>query len=185
MDTDSRGPDLDRAIAALRDRPPTTDLWPGIAGRITRRPRGTLQLRWPAALAAGVALIAATASLTLWLRPGNSADPVAARSPARSATATTTDSALVLPAGFGEATSTLSRAIDELEAAVAAAAPSLDAAAQQRLRASLAALDAAIADARTRAGRAPDDVGAARYLTRTMQRKLDALQTVATMVGRS
>lgn len=172
-DRDRPDPRLAGLIAGLADRPPETDLWPGIARRIERR--GTVKMTWPVALAAACLLIVASVSATLlWQRAA--APATVSRTPVASH---------LLPVGFDSATSALAEAIDQLEQTVAAATPRLDTAARRRIDQSLATLDAAIADARRAALATPEDVDAARYLTRTMQRKLSVLQTVATMMQRS
>ncbi len=173
-DHDELDPRLAAAIRGLEDRGPEVDLWPGIARRITPRRPGTLQLRWPVAVAAALALVAGSAAITSALLPGRGA-------PTTTAAIANGASTPALPAGYERAEQTLSTAIDRLEEAYAAAEPRLDPATRTQIKASLAALDTAIADARTRADAAPTDLRAAKYLTHAMQRKLDVLQTVATM----
>lgn len=175
---DELDPQLRTAIAGLEDREPETDLWPGIRRRIApRRPR-VLELRWPVAAAAALALVAGSAAVTTWLvRGGTGATTVATQPPPADA------SLPALPAGYDQAAASLVAAIDRLEQAYAAAAAALPADVRQEIGASLVALDAAIDDARARAEAAPADLGAARYLTRTMQRKLDMLETAATMAS--
>ena len=177
-DHDELDPRLREAIASLTDREPEVDLWPGIARQITPRRPGTLQLRWPVAAAAALALVAGSAVVTRQLTeaPAPTA-PVASR--------VVGDGGTVLPAGFDRATTTLDAAISQLEDAFAGVAPTLDQETRSAILASITALDAAIADARARAGAAPDDIDAARYLTRAMQRKLRVLQTVATLTRAS
>ncbi|HPF61462.1 MAG: hypothetical protein KC544_03515 [Gemmatimonadetes bacterium] len=177
-DQDRPDPDLAGLIARLEDRPPATDLWPGIRQRIRPAPRPGLVLRWPAAIAAALALLAGGATLATVVPLGGGRRVAAA--PEAPLAAGTSD-LRALPAGYGDAAVALDQVIDRLEEAVAAAAPSLEPAARQRIQESLAALDEAIADARLRVDAAPGDLDAARYLTRTMQRKLDVLQSVATL----
>ena len=175
---DELDPQLASAIAALEDREPEADLWPGIAGRIApRRPR-MLKLRWPVAAAAALALVAGSAAVTTLLTRNTAPATVVAGIPAEPA-----GGLPVLPAGYDEAAATLTAAIERVEQAYAAAAPSLRAEVREEIAASLDALDAAINDARARADAAPSDLGAARYLTRAMQRKLDVLETAATMAS--
>lgn len=171
-------PRLAIAIAQLEDREPEADLWPGIARQIAPARPGTLQLRWPVAAAAALALVAGSAAVTTLLtRDGSPAQTVA------SAPAGPAGDMPVLPAGYDEAERSLSDAIERLEQAYAAAESTLPPDVRAQIGESLAALDAAISDARTRAGASPADLGAARYLTRTMQRKLDVLETAATMAS--
>lgn len=188
MATDLDGPDprLAEALRGLRDREPATDLWPGIATRIGKRKVRVLEIRWPVAAAAALTLLAGGAALSRLTDGGGSPTPATLANVDTDSQATSADSpAIVLPVGFDRAEATLSEAIDQLEAAYLAAAPSLDPEVREAIAQSLASLDTAIVDARSRAGSSPADVDAARYLTRTMQRKLSVLRTAATMASRS
>ena len=61
-------PRLGDAIARLRDTHPDQDLWPTIAKQLEpRRPRGTVLMRWPTALAASFALVAVSAAGTSYV----------------------------------------------------------------------------------------------------------------------
>lgn len=178
-DPDAPDPRLAEAIRGLRDREPERDLWPNIASQIGRNGPRVLQIRWPIAAAAALTLLAGGAALSRLTLPGSA--------PETTSLAATPDPepTLVLPVGFDRAEASLTDAIDQLEAAYQAAAPTLDPEVRTAIAQSLASLDTAIVDARSRAGSAPTDVDAARYLTRTMQRKLNVLRTAATMATRS
>jgi hypothetical protein len=173
-------PRLKAAIRGLHDREPERDLWPAIAGRIRTRRPGIVMLRWPVAAAAAVALVAAT-SFTTWRLTRQDAQVLAV------ADSAPTDAANVpvLPAGFDRAEASLQEAIAEVQRAYEAEAPGMDPSARLAIEQSLAALDSAIGQARTRAEVVPDDIEAARYLTRTMQRKLQVLRTAASMARSS
>jgi type VI protein secretion system component VasF len=177
-DHDPLDPRLREAIAGLRDREPASDLWPGVARRIAPRRPGTLQLPWPVAAAAALALVAGSALVTWQLLP-----PSEPGSPVATTPVVPNGGASVLPAGFERATTTLGTAISQLEDAFAEVAPTLDAEARTAILTSIRSLDAAIADARARTGASPGDVDAARYLTRTMQRKLRVLQTATSLTA--
>jgi hypothetical protein len=181
MVTDHDGPDprLAEALRDLRDREPANDLWPGIVRRIERRPPRVLHLRWPVAVAAALTLFAGGAALDRMLQPESDPSATATMSPSDA------EGPLVLPAGFNSAEASLAEAIDQLERAYLAAAPTLDPEVRLAIGSSLASLDTAIVEARNRAGSAPTDVDAARYLTRTMQRKLSVLRTATNMVSRT
>ena len=181
MDTDHDRPDprLTEAIRGLGDRQPVTDLWPGIANRIGKRKVAVLEIRWPMAAAAALTLLAGGAALSRLLAPADSSTPAVI------AAAPDQEPAVMLPAGFNRAEASLAEAIAQLEQAYLAAAPTLDPAVREAIGNSLASLDTAIVDARSRAGSAPTDIDAARYLTRTMQRKLSVLRTAANMASRS
>src|SRR5690606_996773 len=153
-------------IRGLDDHPPATDLWPGIARRIAP-PRRKVILAWPMAIAAGLALVAGGAMMG-WL-----AGPADSEVEATTLTDSGTETELpIVLAGFQSADATLREAIDRVEQAYLIAAPSLDAEARAAISAAVAALDTAISQARQRSAARPGDVEAARYLTRTMQRKL-------------
>jgi len=180
IEPDRPDPRLAGLIDGLVDRAPERDLWPGVSARLAPRHPGRLVMRWPTALAAGLALVAASAGITVFLQ-GRSAS----LAPTTGSPVVTGPAPALLPAGFAQATGTLQQAIDELEQTLAATTASLDPTTRDRVREAIATLDAAIEDARERAVGAPTDLGAARYLTRTMQRKLDVLQSVATLTHRS
>lgn len=181
FERDDLGPELRDAIGSLRDRDPEHDLWPTIAEAVAAEGRpGFIQVRRPVLIAAGLALVAASVAITVAWQEPPVPTVVAGVPPAAVAPA-----AAVLPAGFNAATVTLERAIEQLEAAVAMNSSTLDPSTRIRIEGSMAALNGAIGDARARADAAPRDVGAARYLTRTMQRKLDVLQSVASITRRS
>lgn len=174
MSTD-RDPALDAAIRSLRDAPPAADLWPEIAPRLApRRARGTILLRWPTALAAGLTIAVVTAGGTaLWLRRAPSAVPVAAGA----------GGPRLSEAHYSAADSTLASAIGDLEHQVRATAAQLDAPTRDGILRSLSTLDQAIADANARLRQAPNDPVASRYLTTTLRRKLDALRTVSELTA--
>jgi hypothetical protein len=169
---------LAAAIAGLRDNEPDRDLWPGIREQISTRRKPTLQLRWPVAIAAGLVLLlgGAIAGRQLAVREQPDVNVV---------TGVTEAEPEFITAGFSEAELTLAGAIEDLQRAYLDAAPRLDEDTRRAIASSLAAIDSAIAQARSLAGDSPDDVAAARYLTRTMQRKLKVLQTATSMASRT
>lgn len=177
---DRPDPRLAGLIDDLVDRDPERDLWPSVSARLRPRHRGTLVMRWPTALAAGLALVASSAALTILLQ-----GRVARIAPVVGNQVVVGPATVALPAGFAQASGTLQQAIDELELALATTTASLDPTTRERVREAIVTLDAAIDDARQRALGAPTDVAAARYLTRAMQRKLDVLESVATLTHRS
>lgn len=184
---DEPDPVLQAAITELRDRGPDRDLWPEIAGRLKPHTRpGVLQLRWPTAIAASLAMMTAAGALTFWAvradRPA--AEPVLAAE--TGLVMPPTGPMPVLPVGVGgEAETALVTAIDDLSTALEAAAPQLDAETRAAVTTSLVALDRAIAEAVRRAEAAPDDPRAAQYLTSTLSRKHEVLRTVVAAAGRS
>lgn len=178
-DNDPLDSRLAEAIRGLDDRPPAADLWPGIARRIAP-PRRKVILAWPMAIAAGLALVAGGALVGRLAMPDagvvDSIPLAGIEEPGQ---------VQFLTAGFQQADATLVEAIERVEAAYLSAAPGLDAEARASISAAVAALDSAITEARARTASQPENVQAARYLTRTMQRKLGVLQRAATMASRS
>lgn len=178
MATDHHDP-LDRrladAIATLRDTPPAEDLWAGIAPQLTpRHPAGTFLLRWPTAIAAGLVIASASIGGTLLLlRSGAVVPPTA---PAGEATPVAPATTIV--AAHTPADQALQQAISQLEARLTSTEATIDPATREGIRASLAALDRAIADAATLQRATPDDPRSAQYLTSALQKKLDVLRTV-------
>lgn len=181
--------ELEQVVAwarALVDRPPTHDLWPGIAagigsaGPAARRPdRWSARLRWrrlvlsvPQLAAAGVALAVVSAG-TAWLvaRRGEPA-PVASQ-PADSAPR-------MLPvAGFAEGA--YQTAVRDLERVLAEGRDRLDTATVRVLEQSLGAIDAAILDARRALAADPSSRYLNSHLAETMRRKLDLMRRAAAL----
>ncbi len=180
-DHDELDPALAQAVAALRNAPPPADLWPGIAQRLRpRRPRGTVVMAWPVALAAGLVLAALGAGgALLWRR---AAVPAPIASTQRLA-ATQPRGPRSMDAAYSAADTTLLAAIGDLEQAVRAAMAQLSPQAQAGVARSLTAVDGAIAQARAERRAAPADPEAARYLTAMLRKKLDVLQTISRLTA--
>lgn len=171
---DPLDPRLAEAIATLRDAPPSDDLWPEIAPRLApRHPAGTLLVRWPTAIAAGLVIATASIGGTLLLLRGNTVVE-----PTTTAAAPLATPANAVAAAHTPADQALQRAIGELEGRLALAEGTLDPQTRDGIRASLAALDQAIADAAARQRATPDDARSAHYLTSALQKKLEVLRTV-------
>ncbi len=177
---DPRDPVLDAAIATLRDAAPATDLWPGIARQLQpRHPRGALLVRWPVALAAGLAIAAlASTSTVIWLRhrPAGSNPATVAAAPAP---------APLVSASFAPGDAALAHAITQMEFVVHRQLATIAPDARAAVDSSLAALDRAIAEAAARQTAAPDDPDVARYLTSTLRKKLQVLRTVSHLTAES
>jgi hypothetical protein len=172
-DLNDLDPRLAERIRGLRDTAPERDLWQDIAPRLTpRRPKGTLLVKWPLALAAGVALVVATAAGTMAV--------LRHRAPA---TPTPVASALgslpIASVAFTPADSALALAIRDVEARIRTGLAQLDPATRLDVERSLATLDHAIEDAALERRAAPDDPGADRFFTSTLRKKLSALRTIA------
>ena len=140
---DEPDPLLSQAIRGLRDTEPDHDLWPGIANRIAPRKVRVLELRWPVAAAAAFALLAGGAVLSRLVVPGGQVAPGTQVAQDRINPPRQADEVTVLPAGFDRAEATLTEAIDQLEAAYRAAAPTLDPQVRAAIAETLASLDTA------------------------------------------
>jgi hypothetical protein len=177
--SDELDPRLSDAIARLRDTQPGADLWPQIARQLEPRyPRGTVLMRWPTALAAGlliaVATSAGTALLVRRVAPPDTAigaTAAAVHLPTLAETMAPTDAALA-------------RAVDDLERAVKGTLKQLDPEARATVNKTLTMLDQAIAQASARQNASPDDPRAARFLTSTLRKKLQLLRTVSELTQR-
>lgn len=180
MATEPEGldPRLAEAIKGLHDTPPATDLWPAIAPKLQpRRVPGTVRLRWPTALAAGLAIAVASVGGTLAvLRRATGPDPVV--------TVPNNSGLPVISAAIASpADTTLESAIVQLEATLQSLQAKLDPTSRESLNRSLRVLDKAIADASAQRTAEPDDPRAARYLTATLRKKLDVLRTVTVLAS--
>lgn len=179
--------ELERVVAraqALEDRPPTTDLWPGIATRIgvttgagavvslaAHRARRRLVFSIPQALAAGVALMVLSAgAVVVALRDRTATTPPApvAVQPAPGG---------VVQAGFpAAATTTYDAAVADLQKALAADRSRLDTATVRVIEQNLAIIDRAIAQARAALAADPGNTYLNLHLADTMRRKLELLR---------
>lgn len=175
-DTDPIDPRLQQSIAQLRDREPAVDLWPAIAPRLTPRRRGIVVLRWPVALAAGLAIAVLSAgAVTMFLR--HTALPA-------TGTVGNAGTIAVEAVAFTAADSTLERAIRDLEATVRASMSRLDPSTRAGIEQSINSLDHAVSDAAVARRAAPGSPRAERYFTAKLRQKLDALENVARLTAR-
>jgi glutamyl-tRNA reductase len=182
MENDSElDPKLSDAITRLRDTQPDRDLWPHIARHLEpRHVRGTLLMRWPTALAAGlliaVATSAGTAVLINKMTKGEKAIP--------SVVATDIPKPSMLAVSMAPEDAALAHAVDDLEKAVRKTLDQLDPEARATVTKTLTMLDEAIAQATARQTAAPDDPRAAKFLTSTLRKKLQLLRTVSGLTQR-
>lgn len=175
---DPRDPRLEDAISRLRDAHPERDLWPHIARQLEpRRARSVMVIRWPTALAAGLALALATSLSTAWLvRRGAAPAPA----PAQGTAAIEASTPPARPAiTMSPSDSALAHAVAEMERAVRGTLAQLDPEARATVTKTLAMLDQAIAQAEAHQSAAPDDPRAARFLTSALRKKLQLLRTVS------
>lgn len=173
-------PILGDAISRLRDAHPDRDLWPHIARQLEPRlPRGSMVIRWPTALVAGLLIAIATSAGTALVvhRLNSSAQVVAARDSAAAPLST-------LAASFAPGDAALAHAVEDLEKAVRGSLGQLDPEARATINKTLTMLDQAIAQAAERQIASPDDPHAAKYLTSTLRKKLQLLRTVSELTQR-
>ncbi len=169
--------DLRRVVArarALEDRPPTRDLWPGIAGRIgaARGPR-RFTFSLPQLAAAGIAL-AALAGGAAWLAHPGDAPSVAA----------TSSQGTPAVARVGQWTSTrgYDAAVADLQQVLRAGQGRLDTATVRVIEQNLATMDRAIADAQRAVAADSSNLYLNSHLAATMRRKLELLRQAAALV---
>ena len=160
---------------ALTDTPPASDLWPGIAARISARParRTTLGTRrfaftLPQLVAASLALIVASGGMVWLARMGGP----------------TTDFPPVLGevrlANFGDAA--FDEAVADLEETLDAGRGRLDPETIRVLETNLQVIDRAIAQCREALQADPSSVYLNTYLAETRRRKLELLRRATALV---
>ena len=163
---------------ALDDRPPGTDLWPGIAERIGTPRAGVVPLAShrrrfafsvPQLAAAGVALALLSAGGAVTVM----------RLVAPRAVAVAGPEAFAPPLHAADAAASYDTAIRELEMILAARRGDLDSTTVSTLEMSLAVIDRAIAQAREALERDPNDIYLNGHLQSTLDRKLDLLRRAA------
>lgn len=172
----------------LPDRPPTGDLWGGIADRIATPPSPAERVargrRWtfslPQLAAAALALAFASGG-GAWLLARHTvaapAAPVAAGPMPAPALATPT----ILPAGL--AGERYDAAVADLERVLQADRGRLDTTTVRVIEQNLAVIDRAIADARRALAADPGNPYLGTYLAHTMRRKIDLLRQAATIAA--
>jgi len=166
---------------ALENRPPTTDLWPGIAGRIGLSTDELTERRWtrgrrvsftvPQLIAASIVLVAASAGVAFWLGGGPRPEPVARPTdvaPARPQ----------LAKWMPKVEKSSDIAVTELRAALADGKRTgrLDSLTIASLERSLAVIDSAIAQATRALASDPGSAYLNHHLADTYRRKFDFLR---------
>jgi anti-sigma factor RsiW len=175
---------------ALEDRPPATDLWPGIAERIglgadqlsTRRRVRDRRFTFtvPQLAAASLALIALSASV-VWLALRPTPQSVAGSGTAPAAVAPAVQLAKWMPKVEGSADA----AVIELRSALADGRRSgrLDSVTVTKLEHSLAVIDSAIAEAKRALEADPGSAYLNHHLADTYRRKLSFLRQATRIAG--
>lgn len=153
-----------RRAAALEDRPPAGELWPGVRRRIARRISFTL----PQLVAAALALMTLSAGAAWLIAVGGRATSL----PSLGAASERPD------IGSGVAPDRDDPVVRELERALDARRPSMDAQALRSLDGTLRAISAAEADARAGLAADPSNPAAQRRVAELRQQKIDVLRRV-------
>ena len=181
-----------RRAETLQDRPPESELWPGIAERISTIPgdgsavigrgkhrpglRRQFTFTLPELIAAGIALIVVSAG-AVWL--AHSAGPRS--NPASAATVAEPVMRNAVLAGFDIAE--YDAAVAELERVLLEARERLDPVTVSVLEQSLATIDGAITDAYEALRTDPADSYLTAHLAAIMKRKIRVLQRAATIAN--
>lgn len=185
---------------ALADRPPTGDLWPGIATRLDpREAAGVLPLRrerrrvWsvPQLAAAGVALMLGTAGATWWLARGGAApsapavavNPAPARATLPGVAAPPGSPLVRVASATAAATRSYDAAIGDLEQVLRQGRGRLDPKTLAAIQQSLSAVDSALAQAQRALAADPASAYLNEYLAQTLQHKLDLLRQATSLVA--
>lgn len=159
---------------ALDDRPPSHDLWPGVAAAIRTPARGLrrVSLPLPALIAAGVLLMLGSVSATLLWQRGRAAPESIAVAPESPAFV----SQAVSPSELGYV-----GAVRGLELELERNRERLDTLTVRILEEKLALIDRAIGEAERALAGDPADGYLAGHLTRTRLRKIDLLRRAAVL----
>ena len=172
---------------SLEDHAPERDLWPGIATRLggaavlpLRRARRRFNLSLPQLAAAALVLVAVSAGgAVLLTRSG----PQPAASALGFAPVGLTPQLAASASAKG--IESYAAAIRDLEAALAAGSPRLDTATVRAVKHSLAVIDAAIRQAEAALAQDPNSLYLNDHLENALDRKLELLRRVTTLVAAS
>ncbi len=164
---------------SLEDRPPSRELWSGIATRIGAGPvPRRLTFSVPQLLAAGIALAVLSGGSAWLLHP----DPARLAAGPRSLAAPV--SVPAAPVGStGASARSYDSAVDELERILAEGRGRLDSTTVRVLEQNLALIDRAIAQAQRAVAADSANVYLNTHLAETMRRKIDLLRQAAALVS--
>ncbi|HEX6104331.1 MAG TPA: zf-HC2 domain-containing protein [Gemmatimonadales bacterium] len=165
---------------AMADRPPTRDLWPGIAARIGARAarpaaRRGFTFSLPQLAAAGIALAVASGGTAWLLHPGTAVPPIPPAVPG--------PPAITAAAGEARGAGSYDVAVADLEQILEEGRGRLDTATVRVLEQNLAAIDAALTQARRAVEADSANLYLNSHLAATMRRKLELLRQAATLVA--
>jgi hypothetical protein len=174
--------DLRRIVArarSLEDRPPSRDLWSGVATRIgAGRGRRRLTFSVPQLLAAGIALAVLSGGSAWLLHPDPSGVAGVQRNPAPPGTVP-----VATVGSTGAAARSYDSAVDDLERILAEGRGRLDSTTVRVLEQNLALIDRAIAQAQRAVAADSANVYLNTHLAETMRRKIDLLRQAAALVS--
>ncbi|HYT04069.1 MAG TPA: zf-HC2 domain-containing protein [Gemmatimonadales bacterium] len=168
--------------AALDDRPPTTNIWPGIAARIgvvsldPRRARRRLSFTVPQLAAASVALVLLSGSAAWVLLRSGSVAPAATA-------LMRTPTPVMMNAGTYESSPRYAAAVADLERTLARNRGRLDTTTVRVIEKNLAIINRAIRDAQSALAADPANSYLNLHLAHEMRRKLELLRQAATLTG--
>jgi anti-sigma factor RsiW len=182
-----------RRARTLKNPPPATDLWPGIAARIgagtakapdvvdlgaQRRVRRRWAFSLPQLAAAGIALMTVSGG-TVWFLSGSARQPVAL---APVPSSPPENAAAVNVAMRPNASQSYAAAVADLERVLAEGRGKLDTTTVKIIEQNLAAIDRAIAEAQRALDADSGNMYLNTHLAETMRRKLDLLRQAAALV---
>ena len=162
---------------SLEDRPPSRDLWSGIAARIgagSAPARRRLTFSVPQLLAAGIALAVLSGGSAWLLHPDS---PRVAVTPAQGTVPVAT------VGSTGASARNYDSAVDDLERILAEGRGRLDSTTVRVLEQNLALIDRAIAQAQRAVAADSANVYLNSHLAETMRRKIDLLRQAAALVS--
>jgi hypothetical protein len=163
---------------SLEDRPPSRDLWSGVAERIGTGPRRRrLTFSVPQLLAAGIALSVLSGAAAWLLHPAPARVAAVRDAPTPEATVS------VAATGSTAATRSYDAAVDDLERVLAEGRGRLDSTTVRVLEQNLALIDRAIAQAQRAVAADSANLYLNSHLAETMRRKIDLLRQAAALVS--
>ena len=168
-----------RRARVLGHRPPSRELWPGIAQRIGAAPRRrAFTFSLPQLLAAGIALAVLSGGSVWLLQPVTTTVAVDSVPVTSEGTPVAT-----VAAGPGAAAQSYDAAVGDLERILAQGRGRLDSTTVRVLEQNLALIDRAIAEARRAVAADSANLYLNTHLAETMRRKVDLLRQAAALVA--
>jgi anti-sigma factor RsiW len=164
---------------SLEERPPSDDLWSGVAARIGAGPRRRrLTFSVPQLLAAGIALAVLSGGSAWLLHPDPAVVAVVQRTPGPGGPVP-----VATVGSTGAAARSYDSAVDDLEHILAEGRGRLDSTTVRVLEQNLALIDRAIAQAQRAVAADSANLYLNTHLAETMRRKIDLLRQAAALVS--